>query len=144
MAEPYKNGLKVSIEQIEDVEEAKAIHKLAFPSDAWVGDEHTFWQAVDEKGKVVGFCSAIYLPDKRSVYLSRAAVIAKAQGRGLQRRMIKMRVRWAMEQGAHRVTSDAKMDNYESIANLIRCGFHFYDPPKPWAGFSSHYFVLRI
>lgn len=143
MTAAYKNGLKVSIELIEDAEAARAIHKLAFPADKWVGDDHTFWQALDQNNKVVGFCSAIYRREKRHVYLSRAAVVTRAQGHGLQRRMIKLRVRWALEQGAKRVVTDAKLDNYESIANLIRCGFHFYDPIEPW-GVSCHYFSLRL
>lgn len=136
--------MKISLEMIEDVEEARSIHTLAFPDDLWAGDDHTYWKATDEDGKVVGFCSAIYWRERRAVFLSRAAAATRAQGQGLQRRMIKARVRWAMKEGAHRVVTYTALKNYESIVNLLKCGFRFYHPVKPWAGTNVHYFVLRM
>ncbi len=39
--------MPVTICQIDDLEEARALHDLAFPSDDWTGNDHTFWVARD-------------------------------------------------------------------------------------------------
>lgn len=129
------------IRPLEDYEEAREIHSLAFPHDHMVGPQHRFW-VVREHRKVIGFCSAcdsamFELPDltQREVFLSRSAVIAAASGKGVQRFMIRTRVKWALELGAKAVVTYALDSNYQSITNLIRCGFRFVPyQPKHWYG----------
>lgn len=130
-----------------DVEEARDIHAMAFPSDDWAGDEHTYW-ALRRKanGAVLGFCSALAHyggPDDCTVFLSRAAVVKAAQGQGLHRRMIAHRVRWAWQQGAERVITYTTLQNYPSMTNLLAVGFRFYKPKNPWVGKRVHYFELK-
>ena len=130
----------IRITQLDDVEEAREIHALAFPDDFWVGDTHTYWVATDNKG-VVGFCSIIETT-KGSWFLSRAAVAKRAAGKGLQRRMIKLRVKFAIERGANRVYTYTILKGYESMVNLLRCNFRFYE--SSWQGPNVHYLELRI
>jgi hypothetical protein len=133
-----------------DVEEAREIHALAFAADDWVGDDHTFWAYYSGKPpRVVGFCSAIlHSPSPMEAFLSRSAVAFRVRGRGLQRRMIRDRVRWIAEHQPHaRIVTYTLLDNYASITNLILCGFRFYVPKRKWAhaGPSSvHYFKLGL
>lgn len=130
----------MKIRLIDDVDEAKEIHTLAFGEDLWVGDTHTFW-ALYDGARVVGFCSAKYHEDLGNVYLSRSAVIKSRQGSGLQRYMINARLLWGMEQGARRAVTYIILKNYSSMINLLECGFRFYTPknPSPWAGNNVHY-----
>jgi GNAT superfamily N-acetyltransferase len=130
----------IRITQLDDVEEAREIHALAFPDDFWVGDDHTYWVATDNKG-TVGFCS-IREVTEGNWFLSRAAVAKRVAGRGLQRRMIKLRVKFAIERGANRVYTYTILKGYESMVNLLRCNFRFYE--SSWQGPNVHYLELRI
>jgi len=128
-----------TLRRIDDVEEVRELHALAFPNDSWVGDDHTFWIARNVDGKAVGFCSAIYRPEGNYVFLSRAAVAAAARGGGLQRKMIRTRVAWAKRQGAQLVLTYTLLKNYESFVNLLKCGFRFYKPDEAYVGNDVHY-----
>lgn len=132
------------LRRTDDLDIVRELHSLAFPEDKWVGDDHTFWVATDEHDKPVGFCSAIYWPDRNAVFLSRAAVAQSAQGNGLQRRMVRTRLNWARQQGAQRVVTYTTGRNYGSIINLLRCGLRFYEPEDRWAGNDKHYFQLYL
>lgn len=129
-------------------DEARALHDLAFPSDAWPVDvdpdvEHKFWIAYAVGGRKLGFCSAVHFPDRGNVFLSRAAVVKAAQGTGLHRQMIFHRVMWSWAQGVDRVVTYTTLQNYPSIVNLLDSGFRFYRPDKPWVGKRVHYFQLK-
>lgn len=130
-----------TLRRTEDIDEVRELHALAFPEDAWVGDDHTFWIARDREGRAVGFCSAIYNVDKRSVFLSRAAVMGCAKGTGLQRRMIRVRLRWARANGAPAAHTYTTLKNYASMLNLLKCGFRF-DTDTAEQGF--HLFSLQL
>jgi RimJ/RimL family protein N-acetyltransferase len=120
--------MECTLRRTEDVDEVKELHQLAFRADHWPGDDHIFWIAKNPKGKPLGFCSAQYWPEHRGVYLSRAAVTLEARGSGLQRRMIRTRLNWSKrETDAVGVWTFAHIRNYESIVNLLKCGFKF-DP----------------
>jgi GNAT superfamily N-acetyltransferase len=127
------------IRLLDDIEEARAIHALAFEEDLWVGDQHTFW-VMTEKGRTVGFCSAVMFEELGNVYLSRSAVVKAYQGRGVQRRMVHARVNWGIEHGAKRAVTYTLMRNYPSMVTLLNCGFRFYTPDDPWVGKNVHYF----
>ena len=137
----------IRIEQLEDAEEAKELHALAFPDDKWAGDDHTYWVAKEYDsakfafGKVIGFCSAKVM-EPHGVFLSRCAVRKDYAGKGLQRLMIRRRVKWAIDQGSHRVFTYVTLKNYESMINLLRCKFRFYH--GHWVGPEVHYLELKL
>jgi GNAT superfamily N-acetyltransferase len=133
----------ITLRQTDDLDEIRELHSLAFPGDDWVGDDHTFWIAKDGR-KSVGFCSAVYRPERGYVFLSRAAVVEALRGTGLQRRMIRTRVNWARKQGAPRCITYTSPKNYPSMLNLIKCGFRFYEPETPYAGEHYHYLQLPL
>ncbi len=85
-------------------------------------------------------------PEKAYCFLSRAAVVARYQGFGVQRAMIKARLRWAKREGAPTVVTYTDLHAYPSIINLLRCGFKFttaaackFDVGKNW-----HYFLKLL
>lgn len=133
-----------SLRRTDDIDEVRELHALAFPADEWVGYDHTFWIARDKDGKPVGFCSAIFRPERGHVFLSRAGVAVSARSSGLQRRMIRVRVAWARRQGAQRVVTYTLLKNYESFINLLKCRFRFYKPEEPWVGHDVHYLKLEF
>lgn len=134
--------MTIRIRQTEDLELVQELHRLAFPTAGWEGDEGTFWIAW-ESGKPIGFCSAHVHPDG-TVFLSRAAVMGVAQGKGIQRRMITARMRWAVAEGANQCVTFVHPDNFPSLVNLLRCGFRFYTPNSPWGDPSSLYMRFEI
>ncbi len=127
-------------------EKAQELHTLAFPSDLWVGDEfpedeHQYW-LLHHKTRVVGFCSAVLWPERKAVFLSRAALIRRVQGLGLHKAMVRNRVEWAWNQGVDRVVTYTTLQNYPSLINLLDSGFRFYQPAEPWVGTRVHYLQL--
>ena len=135
----------IRLRQTDDVEEIRALNALSFPNDKWIGDDHTFWVATSDDGTSAGYCSAVFRPEGGYVFLSRAAVFPWAEGQGLQRRMIRTRVRWAKTlQGCNRVITYTSLKNYQSMVNLLRCGFRFYTPPMLYVGEQYHYFELPL
>lgn len=131
------------IRQLEDIEEARELHKLAFPADDWVGDDHTFWVGLNNTGPV-GFASAVAWEKEGAgnVFLSRAAVVQAHSKLGLHKALIAARVLWAWEHGANRCVTYTTLKNYQSMVNLLHSGFRFYKPPrgKHWAGRWVHYY----
>lgn len=134
--------MKVSIRELDDPEDVRELYELALPGCSMPGDDHQWWIARAEDGTVAGFCSAVYRPEQGYVFLSSAAVAAAFQGIGLQRRLIRVRVRWARRMGAKQVLTYTVLKNYPSMQNLLRCGFRFWEPPEGWAwvGPNVHYF----
>lgn len=106
-------------------------------------EESAWW--VGWKGEVpVAYAGARYLPTANAVFLSRAGVLAEARGEGLQRKMIRLRLRWARQQGANRAITYTHPANIVSSNNLIKCGFLLYNPEWPWAGEEFLYWYKEL
>lgn len=104
---------------------------------------HTWW-AVLNGATAVGYASAVYRPELGYVYLGRCMVVESARGNKLQRRLLRARIAWAKEQGADRVITYTLLKNYESLVNLLRAGFRFYDPDNKYCGDDVHYYQLNL
>ncbi len=130
--------MTIRITQLDDLEDARELHALAFPEDLWPGDDHTYWVARDGK-TLLGMASAVHRPDEKYVYLSRCAVVQSAQGRGVGRRLIRARVKWAVAEGAAEAITYVSLKNYPSLLNLLKCGFQLYEPDEPYVGQNWHY-----
>lgn len=135
--------MSVRLRITDELDEVHEMHAQAFPGIGFPGEDHTYWVATDG-AKCVGFCSAVYRPERGYVYLSSAAVTLAARGQGLQRRMIRTRVAWAKKQGASRVITYTVLKNYESMCNLLKSGFRFYSPESMYMGEDVHYFEKVI
>lgn len=119
---------------------ARQLWPRVMPGDDWPGDHHHYWCAWDGD-HLVGLCSAVRLEAEPSVvFLSSTAVLRTHRGRGLQRRMVRHRIRWARRQGARVVITYTRNDNWPSAANLVREGFQWYAPARSWAGAGMWYF----
>ena len=107
-------------------------------------DEGYWWLAWADDGRLAGFCSLH--PSRRwrdTGYLSRAGVLLHYQGYGLQKRLIKVRERFAKRLGWLWLVSDTTL-NPPSANSLISCGFKTYTPSYPYMAPESIYWRKRI
>jgi len=136
--------MKYSFKQTKDFEHLLVLDKKAFPADTRqdFSQDAACWLIVDENGKSVGFCSIELMPNN-TAFLSRAAVFGK-KNQGLHKRAIKCRIKWAKAIGIKKIITYTSHWNFKSIANLIKCGFLFYEPKDKYAGKNAFYFQKRI
>lgn len=77
--------------------------------------------------------------EPKTGYLTLSGVLPKHRGRGLQRRLLDVRLRYARKQGWRSVITETIHDNHHSANNLIDYGFRQYAPAKPWNSAPSCY-----
>lgn len=134
--------MSYSIRRTEDEQTVYALHLLIFPCDEWEPSD-AYWLVRDEHGEPVGFCSTKYLAAEKTVFFSRAGLLPRARGNGLQRRMIQVRERWAASIEAEAIVTYVVYGNNSSLANLLKRGYLLYEPARSWAG-EVHYFQKTI
>lgn len=119
------------------------LHRQCFPSDCepdWARND--WWIAFSDSG-AVGFAGG-YVTAQDTYYLSRAGVLPKARGKGLQRRMIRIRQKRARALGLAQAITYTILGNPESSNNLIRTGFRLYTPRWCWGGKQSLYWWWSV
>lgn len=103
-----------------------------------------WWMVTTEKGEVVGFAAM-----KQSaqfgdcVFFHRSGIMEEHTGQGLQKRLIKARMRKAKHMGFNWAVSDTT-HNPASSNSLINCGFKMYQPSKPWGWKHTCYWRLKL
>lgn len=104
---------------------------------------NVFWLACDGKTPAA-FASLRPGRTKGTAFLSRAGVLPVYRGLGLQRKLIRARVRWAKKHGYRRVVTYVLPDSSHSLANLLACGFDVYRPKIAWASGTVIYLKKRL
>jgi GNAT superfamily N-acetyltransferase len=103
-----------------------------------------WWMVTTEKGEGVGFAAM-----KQSaqfgdcVFFHRSGIMEEHTGQGLQKRLIKARMRKAKNMGFNWAVSDTT-HNPASSNSLINCGFKMYQPSKPWGWKHTCYWRLKL
>ncbi|MDM0006434.1 GNAT family N-acetyltransferase [Variovorax sp. J22G73] len=100
-------------------------------------DEHedylvgAWWIVWDGKEPVAfcGYRAAVTEPN--TAYLSRCGVLASHRGRGIQKKLLQVRLRRIKALRFNSAISTTYL-NTVSANNLIRAGFRLYDPRAPW------------
>lgn len=106
-----------------------------FPTDTPEPLQGRYWWLVTNlKGQPVGFAGMKEWTDGKSMYFCRAGVLARHRQRGLHRRMISARVKYARRLGAQSVLTYTSHQNSTSINSLIARGFKAFVPDEKWAG----------
>jgi GNAT superfamily N-acetyltransferase len=110
------------------VESLKALHDICFADSAPMPEfEHGWWWIGHNGRELAAFCGiteSTYGPGIG--YLKRAGVLHSHRGRGLQRRMLRLRERKARSLGFTTVITDTT-DNIPSANNLIAAGYFLWD-----------------
>lgn len=76
-------------------------------------------------------------------YLARAGVRPQFRGKGLQKRLIRVRVNEARRRGYHTLVTDTT-ENNPSANNLIACGFRLFTPVKEWGFEHTLYWKMKL
>jgi GNAT superfamily N-acetyltransferase len=102
------------------------------PDDAVFPTERGWWWLVMDGGDPVAFGGMVpSCQFSDCMYLCRSGVLPSHRGRGLQKRLIRIRAKHAKRLGAAWLVTDT-CDNPISANALIYCGFRLYNPSKPW------------
>ena len=118
---------------IQELQRACLPHDI--PSDTSLGH----WWVAYEEATPIAF-SGMYESRQwfKTSYLCRAGVLPAYRGRGIQKRLIRVRCNYARRIGHEWVITDTT-DNPASGNSLIACGFKLYQPANPWAFHRSCY-----
>lgn len=135
--------LTPNIQPPDVVKDVKKLDKLMFSGDERIKTKDYFiWVTRDKEGKAVAYGSMrpCQMPENKGlVLLTRAGVLPEYQGRGLQKRLIRARIKKATEMGYKECVVYCKWWNAASINALIACGFRVYQPASAYAGTHSVY-----
>lgn len=88
------------------------------------------WWVIVQKEKIVAYCGSLY--SQGVCIFVRAWVARSLRGQGLQRKMIKTRLKAA--KGCYKAITYVYYDNHNSINNLVKSGFLTYNPEYKYAG----------
>jgi RimJ/RimL family protein N-acetyltransferase len=89
-----------------------------------------WWLAVMD-GKAVGFAGMTVEPDGSKAYLCRAGVVKIARGGGIQRRLLRARLAYALRLRVPRVWTYVWAYNLPSLRSCLRAGMLPYFVDKP-------------
>lgn len=122
--------LQVSIFSAEDLHAIRGVRWWL----AWDGDAPVGFGGVKLLGGV----------DAGTAYLCLAGVVPEARGRGVQRELLKARLRWAKARGCTCAISFTHRLNLTSANNMIQAGMRLYQPARPWAGRDAFYVLAFL
>lgn len=129
----------------EDVAETlDLLHDLCFMNAALrVKYDYGYWWLAYLEKEPVGFAGIV--PSSMGLgigYLKRAGVLPEHRGKGLQKRLLKVRETKARRVGWTRVITDTT-DNVPSANNLMKAGYRLF-APEPWAFKHSLYWTKTL
>lgn len=141
--------LLVVVRQVQPTVESTAalLHRLQrkiLPMDEPAPTEKGWWWLAVKDGHPVGFanlCKSSQWGD--AGYLARSGVLGSARGKGLQKRMIRVRESKARALGLRWLVTDTNC-NPASANSLITCGFKMFDPTNPWADKMACYWKKEL
>jgi len=128
------NICKVDCRKPDIVTTLEYLQRICLPNDAVYDVSHGhWWVAYTENGKPVGFAGLVRSKSWVDCgYLCRAGVIPTYRGKGLQKRLIKVREQQAKRLNWNWLVTDTYL-NPPSSNSLISCGFRLYRPTAPWS-----------
>jgi GNAT superfamily N-acetyltransferase len=136
---------KVDIRKDENREALYALQKYCLPYDRPHSTEYGYWWVIrDALGHELGFAGLVSsMRWSDCGYLCRAGVIPAARGQGLQKKLIKVRIRQAKALGWNWLITDT-YDNPASANSLISCGFKMFEPTVPWGAKGTLYWRRKL
>lgn len=142
------NGQTYQIRKVCGTKQRAVLEKLdriCFPHDEKARTVEGHWWIAycgDEPVAFGGIKSLAPLEEDVGLF-TRAGVIPEHRGRGLQARLIRIRLRFAKKHGWGLVLTST-YDNPPSANNLIRQGFLMYDPSYRWMSKGTLYWIRKI
>lgn len=103
-----------------------------------------WWWILYQDDRPIGFCSLRNSAQwGDAVYLCRAGILPKYRGKGLQKRLIRVRERLAKRLKINWLISDT-YNNPASANSLIACGFRMFTPSQPWGAEETCYWRKKL
>jgi GNAT superfamily N-acetyltransferase len=103
-----------------------------------------FWWVAYDGEMPVGFAGVVRSAQWTDCgYLCRSGVLRSHRGKGLQKRLIRVRERKAQALGWNWLISDTYR-NPPSANSLIACGFKTFTPSRPWSFDAAIYWRKRL
>jgi GNAT superfamily N-acetyltransferase len=126
---------QLRLRETDDLEAIQHLHSRTF-GKLWVPLESSVWWLLevrqDGEWAPVGFAGAELTDGGQYGYLSRAGVLPEARGLQLQRRLIRVRERWARAAGCTHIWTYTSVENIRSMRSLIACGLLPYMSDGMW------------
>lgn len=114
------------------------------PGDKPTSTEEGWWWILYDGLKPIGFAGTCASTQWAGTgYLCRAGVLYEYRGKGLQKRLIRVREKKARQLGWTHLVTDT-YENPPSANNLIKCGYKTYHPRNPWGGKGVIYWIKRL
>lgn len=141
--------IEINRVEIDKYTKAKLINmqKVCLPEDTPIRpnkEKNNWWWIGEEGYKPVCFA---HLKESSqwtdAVYLARSGVLPKWRGRGLQKKMIAIREKFARKLGYNWVITDTT-DNLPSSNSLISKGYKMFYPSNPWGNSNSIYWRKKL
>lgn len=128
----------------EDIrDQLNRLDKELFPHD-FLAQKTGYWWIVYHGKKPVAFAGVRQSHQWETAgYLCRVGVTEDHRGRGLQKRLLRVREAKARRLGWHYLVTDTQ-DNPASANSLISCGYKMYSPQKPWANEGACYWRKKL
>jgi len=125
--------------------ELAALQKKCLPSDT-PSDTTTGWWWIVYDAFNLPCAFGGLVPSVRWLdtgYLCRAGVLPSHRGQGVQKRLIRARIRQARALGFNWLITDTYF-NPASSNSLISTGFKLFEPSQPWGATQTLYWRLKL
>lgn len=123
------------------------LDEICFPADDRVAVPGSLWWVAWEGKEPVAYaglrlCS---MPENRGLgFLCRAGVIPAYRGRGLQKKLIRVREAEARQLGLGELVTYCMGSNSPSLNSLVTCGYRFYSPATKYGGPGAVYLRRKL
>lgn len=128
-----------TIKQTNNIPIIMALHEETFPDDEqYIYDTNKYWIVCSGK-EPVGFTILNVLDDEIG-FLARTGISQAARGKGIHKRLIRVRERYARKIGLKYLITYTVASNIISAHNLENQGYRLYMPDYDYAGDDVLYF----
>lgn len=124
---------RIKIARTTDLDTVRDLDRELFKSPLLTDEEldESIWWLGTLGGTAVAFAGITLYPTKYKAFLTRAGVAPIARGAGLQKRLIRTRMRYARSQGIYRAYTYTHAGNHASMRSMIACGLRPYYTERP-------------
>ncbi len=139
--------MKFKIRWTHRIDTVYQLHDIIFPGDELPELENAIhWVVYDENDTPVGFTILRELSglNKGSYFLSRAGIIKRCRGKGIHRRLVKVRENYVKNDGGGTLVTYVAYSNPSSYCSLIRSGYLVYEPDCKYVGSGFMYLKKSI
>jgi GNAT superfamily N-acetyltransferase len=124
-------------------EAIQRMHSECFPTLDLYKELHGDWWIVYDPMPVAFAGLQASVRTEGAGYLCRAGVLPTARGKGLQRKLVRVREKEAKAKGWVVLFSDTDPINAHSMNNLINCGFRAFRPSVYWSSKGANWCYWR-